>query len=137
MSKATEYVDHMYSLYEGRAAVTVGVNCESKTVHPFVFENASKLPIGLIALCPGDITTPTEVDVFHISAFITGRGQGSEMLNFLCDAADVYGVRLCIEANTQFNGNKIMTDAALRSWYRKYGFKGDSLMYREPVIRGL
>ena len=78
MSKATEYVDHMYSLYEGRAAVTVGVDSDSKTVHPFVYENESKMPIGLIAMCASDIITPTEVDLYHISAFIPGKGQGSK-----------------------------------------------------------
>ena len=134
MSKATEYVDHMYSLYEGRAAITVGVNSESKTVHPFVYENASKLPTGLIAMCAGDIATPTEVDLYHISAFTTGRGQGSEILNFLCNTADIFGVRLCIEAEAQSNGNKTLTSAALRNWYRKYGFIGDRLMCREPII---
>ncbi len=132
MTKAKEYVDHMYSLYEGRAAVTVGVNNESKTVHPFVYENKNCMPIGLIAMCASDIITPTEVDLYHISAFIPGKGQGSEIMNFLCNAADEYGVRLSLEANAQFNGNNILNDAALASWYRKYGFKGNGLMRREP-----
>ena len=87
MTKATEYVDHMYSLYEGRAAVTVGVSNESKTIHPFVYENENHIPIGLIAICASDIATPTEVDIYHISAFIPGKGQGSEIMNFLCGAA--------------------------------------------------
>jgi hypothetical protein len=132
MTKATEYVDHMYALYEGRAAVTVGVNNESKTIHPFVYENKNHIPIGLIAMCASDIITPTEVDIYHISAFIPGKGQGSEIMNFLCDAADEYGVDLSIESNAQFNGNIIMSDTALTSWYRKYGFKGTCLMRREP-----
>ena len=132
MTKATEYVDHMYSLYEGRAAVTVGVNNESKTIHPFVYENKNHIPIGLIAMCASDIITPTEVDIYHISAFIPGKGQGSEIMNFLCDAADEYGVDLSIESNAQFNGNIIMSDIALASWYRKYGFRGTCLMRREP-----
>jgi hypothetical protein len=122
----------MYSLYEGRAAVTVGVNNESKTIHPFVYENKNHIPIGLIAMCASDIITPTEVDIYHISAFIPGKGQGSEIMNFLCDAADEYGVDLSIESNAQFNGNIIMSDIALASWYRKYGFKGTCLMRREP-----
>ena len=132
MTNATEYVDHMYSLYEGRAAVTVGVNNESKTVHPFVYENKNRMPIGLIAMCASDNITPTEVDLYHISAFIPGKGQGSEIMNFLCNAADEYGVHLNLEAIAQFNGNKNLNNAALASWYRKYGFKGISLMRREP-----
>jgi len=132
MTKATKYVDHMYSLYEGRAAVTVGVNNESKTIHPFVYENKNRIPIGLIAMCASDIITPTEVDLYHISAFTPGKGQGSEIMNFLSKTADEYGVRLSIESSAQCNGNKIMNDAALANWYRKYGFKGNSLMLREP-----
>lgn len=132
MTKATEYVDHMYSLYEGRAAVTVGVNHESKTIHPFVYENKKHMPIGLIAMSASDIGTPTEVDVYHISAFIPGKGQGSEIMNFLCDTADEYGIYLSIESDAQFNGNTIMSNTALASWYRRYGFEGICLMRREP-----
>lgn len=132
MTKATEYVDHMYSLYEGRAAVTVGVNNESRSIHPFVYENKNHIPIGLIAMCASDIITPTEVDLYHISAFTPGKGQGSEIMDFLCKMADEYGVHLSIESNAQFNGNIIMNDAELASWYRKYGFKGNCLMRREP-----
>jgi hypothetical protein len=36
-------------------------------------------------------------------------------MNFICDAANEYGVRLCIEANAQFNGSKITNDTALAS----------------------
>jgi len=32
MTKATEYVNHMYSQFEGRAAVIVGVNSGSETI---------------------------------------------------------------------------------------------------------
>lgn len=113
MSKATEYVDYMYSLYEGRAAITVDINGESKTVQPFVFESHNKIPIGLVAMCASKSITPNEVDLYHISAFITGRGKGSEILRFLCEMADEYGVRLCVEATALFNGNIIMPNAAL------------------------
>jgi len=122
----------MYSLYEGRAAVTVGVNNELKTVHPFVYENGYKIPIGLIAMSASDVSTPTEVDLYHVSAFIPGKGQGSEIMNFLCEVADQYGVRLCIEAKAQFNGNETLSNTGLTRWYRKFGFKGYSIMYREP-----
>ena len=135
MSKASKYVDHMYSLYEGRAAVTVGINSESRTVHPFVFENHNKIPIGLIAMCASNSITPNEVDLYHISAFITGRGRGSEMLRFLCQTADEFGVRLCIEATVLVNGNDAMSNATLTRWYRKYGFHGNGSMFREPVER--
>jgi hypothetical protein len=133
MTKAAEYVNHMYSLYEGRAAVTVGVNNEFKSVHPFVFENMKKVPIGLIALSADDILNPTDVDIYHISSFIPGNGQGTEIMSFLCKEADDYGIRLCIQAEVQFNGNQTMTNPQLIDWYHTYGFIGSRIMHREPI----
>lgn len=133
MTRAAEYVNHMYSLYEGRAAVTVGVNSELNSVHPFVFENQSKVPIGLIAMSADGISNPINVDIYHVSSFITGKGQGSEIMNFLCSAADEYGVRLCMQAEVQFNGNQTMTTPELIDWYHKFGFTGKKTMHREPT----
>lgn len=132
MTKAAEYVDHMYSLYKGRAAVTVGVNSELNSVYPFVFENKLKIPIGLIALSPDGLTNPDSVDIYHISAFMPGEGQGSEIMNFLCKVADEYNVRLCIQAEVQSNGYPAMTQAELLAWYHKFGFIGGKIMHREP-----
>lgn len=132
MTRATEYVNHMYSQYEGRAAVTVGVNSESEAIHPFVYENNRQVPIGLIAMSVDDISDPIEVDVYHISAFKAGKGQGSEIMNFLCKAADEFAVRLCIQAEAQFSGKRTLAGADLISWYRKFGFIGSGIMYREP-----
>jgi len=132
MTKAARYVDHMYSLYRGRAAVTVGVNSELNSVHPFVFENRLNIPIGLIALSPDGLTNPDSVDIYHISAFMPGEGQGSEIMNFLCEIADEYGVRLCIQAEVQSNGNPAMTQAELLAWYHKFGFIGGNTMQRAP-----
>lgn len=133
LTRAAEYVNHMYSLYEGRAAVTVGVNSDLKCVYPFVFENASRVPIGLIALSADGGSNPDDVDIYHISAFNPGNGQGSEIVHFLCTVADEYRVRLCIQAEAQDNGKVTMTSAELINWYRKFGFTGNRIMYKEPV----
>jgi GNAT superfamily N-acetyltransferase len=133
MTKATKYVNHMYSLYAGRAAMTVGVDSEYSSVHPFVFENKSRIPIGLIALSADGVSNPADVDIYHISAFTPGKGDGSEILGFLCKAADEYGVRLCIQAEAQFNGKQTMTTPELIGWYSKFGFTGSRMMHREPV----
>jgi len=135
MTRATQYVDHMYSLYDGRAAVTVGINIDSDSIHPFVFEDAGKVPIGLIALSADGVSNPADVDIYHISAFMPGTGQGSQIIKFLCDSADEYGVRLCIQAEVQHNGNLTMTTAELIDWYVKFGFTGSSLLHREPVAK--
>ena len=135
MTRATQYVNHMYSLYDGRAAVTVGVNIDSDCIHPFVFEDACKVPIGLIALSAVGVSNPTDVDIYHISAFMPGKGQGSQIIKFLCDSADEYDVRLCIQAEVQRNGNQTMTTPELIDWYHKFGFTGNKLMYRVPAPR--
>lgn len=139
MTVATRYVDHLYSLYHGRAAVTVGVDNESVSIHPFVFEDINNVPIGLIALSAEGFANPSDVDIYHISAFNPGKGHGTRIMNFLCESADEYGVRLSIQAEAQDNGNQTMTSPELVDWYRGYGFTGDGLtgdrlLYRMPVI---
>jgi hypothetical protein len=132
MTKAAEYVNYMYSQFEGRAAVTVGVNNSSESIHPFVYENDCQIPIGLIAMSVENISDSAAVDVYHISAFKPGNGQGSEIMNFLCETADEFEVRLCIQAEAQFSGRPTLAGAGLISWYRKFGFDGNGTMYREP-----
>ena len=132
MTKATEYVKHMYSQFEGRAAVTVGVNIDSETIYPFVHENKSQMPIGLIAMSVDNISNMAEVDVYHISAFKPGNGQGSEIMNYLCNTADEFEIRLCIQATALSTGRSTLAGADLIKWYRKFGFIGNGTMYRDP-----
>ena len=132
MTKATEYVNYMYSQFEGRAAVTVGVNSNSETIYPFVYENNNQIPIGLIAMSVDNFSNLTEVDVYHISVFKPGNGQGSEIMNYLCNTADVFEVRLCIQVKALFSGRCTLAGADLVNWYRKFGFIGNDTMSREP-----
>ena len=132
MTRASQYVSHMYSQFEGRAAVIVGVNSDSKTIYPFVYENNRHIPIGLIAMSAGQDSSPAGVDVYHISAFTPGSGQGTEMMNYLCNSADVFGVRLYIQAKALFSGRRTLGGSDLVNWYRKFGFKGEGEMYRDP-----
>ena len=134
MTKATDYVNHMYSRFDGRAAVTVGVNSISESIHPFVYENNSQIPIGLIAMSVDNASDSSAVDIYHISAFKPGNGQGSEILVFLCNAADDFEVRLCIQPEAQLSGRQTLAGAKLISWYRKFGFNGNGTMYREPKV---
>ena len=132
MTKATEYVNHMYSQFEGRAAVSVGVNIDSETIYPFVYENKSQMPIGLIAMSVDKVSNSTEVDLYHISAFKPGNGQGSEIMNYLCNAADEFEVRLCIQATALYKGRRTLAGTDLIKWYRKFGFNGNGIMCRDP-----
>lgn len=132
MTRATEYVNHMYSQFEGRAAVSVGVNIDSETIYPFVYENKSQMPIGLIAMSVDNISNAAEVDIYHISAFKPGNGQGSEIMNYICNAADEFEVRLCIQATALYKGRRALAGTDLVKWYRKFGFNGNDTMYRDP-----
>lgn len=132
MTRAAEYVSHMYSRFEGRAAVTVGVNSDSDTIHPFVYENSRQIPIGLIAMSTDQSASPVGVDVYHISAFKPGNGQGSEMMAYLCNAADAFGICLSIQAKALSSGGRTLGQLDLVNWYRKFGFKGEGDMYRNP-----
>jgi len=132
MIQATAYVDHMYLQFEGRAAVTVGVNSGSESIYPFVYENNSQIPIGLIAMSVDNVSDSAAVDIYHISTFKPGNGQGSEIMKYLCNAADEFEVRLCVQAEAQFSGRQTLAGADLISWYRKFGFNGNGTMYREP-----
>jgi len=122
----------MYSQFEGRAAVTVGVNIDAETIYPFVYENKSQMPIGLIAMSVDNISNSAEVDVYHISAFKPGNGQGSEIMNYLCNTADEFEIRLCIQATALSTGRRTLAEADLIKWYRKFGFIGNGTMYRDP-----
>ena len=53
-------------------------------------------------------------------------------MNFLYKAAAEHGVRLCIQAEVQFNGNQTMTNPQLIDWHHTYGFIGSRIMHREP-----
>lgn len=132
MKNAAEYVNKIYSDFEGRAAVTVGVNSVLEIIYPLVYENRNKIPIGLIAMSVDNISDSDEVDVYHISAFKPGNGQGSEIMKYICNAADEYNVRLCIQASAQFTGRRTLAGADLVRWYKKYGFRGNGSMYRDP-----
>jgi len=122
----------MYLQFEGRAAVTVGVNSGSESIYPFVYENNSQIPIGLIAMSVDNVSDSAAVDIYHISTFKPGNGQGSEIMKYLCNAADEFEVRLCVQAEAQFSGRQTLAGADLISWYRKFGFNGNGTMYREP-----
>jgi hypothetical protein len=78
-----------------------------------------------------NVSDTAAVDIYHISAFKPGNGQGSEIMNFLCNAADEYDIRLCIQAEAQPSGRRTLAGADLVCWYRKFGFNGNGTMYRE------
>jgi len=66
-----------------------------------------------------------------IRAFGYGKGYGNYMLKKVTDMADKHGVTLKLVAIPY--GDKPMTAAKLKAWYRKHGFVGTKYMVRKPV----
>ena len=78
-------------------------------------------------------TTILESKILEKSMYIKTEANHSEIMKFLCNAADEFEVRLCIQAEVQFNGNQTMTNPQLIDWYHTYGFIGSRIMHREPI----
>lgn len=77
------------------------------------------------------------VHIFHFSVFRQWRGNGGRMLRQLCQTADRLNVILSLSPIPSPNGNDGLLDhQQLIAWYRKYGFKGHSLLCRPPQISG-
>lgn len=132
MTTASEYVEHLYSLFEGRAPLLVGVNSKFKSVYPFVYENTNGIPLGLVGMAANNDTDQTEVQLYHISAFKIKNGHGSEIMRFLCKKADEFGVRIYAQAEVQFSDKESLIGQDLVNWYHKFGFIGNGIIRREP-----
>ncbi|MEU5814230.1 GNAT family N-acetyltransferase [Streptomyces huasconensis] len=77
-------------------------------------------------------TILTEVAVWREDQ---GKGWGSEILRLVCAEADTEGVTLMLSVDPGPYG---LSYEALRSWYSRYGFVGDStddVMIRLPQAK--
>jgi hypothetical protein len=69
-----------------------------------------------------------------LAAFITKCGNGSDILQELCDQADRFSVVLSVSAIVMPNGiAQTMSDSHLSLWYGTFGFKGEAKMIRKPL----
>ena len=131
--KAEKYVRHFYNKYLGRVAIGVGYKSNLEEIYPFVFQNKCKESIGIIAM---DAIPDEErkVYIYHLGAFKTGCGDGSVILQELCDQADKFKVLLTVSPIVMPNGeDSLMNTNQLIEWYKKYGFRGDSGLSRNPI----
>lgn len=131
MNLAQRYVDHFYRTYTGRVPFKAGCAGGFSFLYPFVYENIDGVPIGLVCMAWEKGSNDNLVRVFHISSFKSGRGSGSEILTELCRVADEYEVNLTLQAEPQSNGLEVIGSSKLVSWYRKFGFIGSCVMYRD------
>lgn len=134
MNPAQNFVATLYGRFLGRVPVKIGLTRGFGAVYPLVFEDEVGVPIGLIGCAWSEGQDPNLVQVYHISAFKPGRGEGTKVLNFLCAEADRHCVSLYVQATAQYVGDELpMDDNTLAAWYRKYGFRGLGALTRQPI----
>lgn len=133
MDKEHEYVDYFYQKHEGRIALGVGYNQNMSEIFPFVYENTDGQSTGVVAL--GVIANGKRVvHIYHLGVFVSNIGNGSIILQELCQQADRFDIILTVSAIIMPNGtDSQMTDDKLGGWYEQFGFKGEGKLFRQPL----
>jgi hypothetical protein len=132
MTAAENYIHFFYEKYIGRVAIGVGYNENLSQIFPFVFQNDNNKSTGIVAMgtVPDDEYT---VYLYHIGVFEPQRGNGSQILNELCMQADRFNIALKTSAFVLSDGkNPEMTAKQLIGWYKKFGFKENHGLLRNP-----
>ena len=132
--RENRFVDYFYKKYKGRVAIGVGYAQGMMEIFPFVYENDDGEAIGIIAMATLSNNHMNSVHIYHLSVFKSQCGNGSMMLKKLCLKADQFDVNLSLSPIPSPNGESGQINSKqLLGWYRKFGFKGDSLLYRSPA----
>ena len=133
MNQEQDYVNHFYEKYEGRVAIGVGYDQDLSEIYPFVFEDPDGKSIGVVALGAYTHENINYVHIYHIGSFKCNRGNGSQILQELCLQADKHQIILSLSPIFMPGGkNEPMSTEQLRSWYVRFGFRGNSPFKREP-----
>ena len=134
MNPEHDYVSFFYSKFEGRVAIGVGYDQNFAEIYPFVFEDTDGNSIGIVALGVYTHENVNHVHVYHMGSFRSNHGNGSQILQQLCFQADNYQIILSLSPMFMPNGKQeqISTEQ-LRSWYGRFGFRGNSPFKREPT----
>ena len=127
------YVDCFYQRFHGRIAIGVGYSQEMAELFPIVMEDDQKKALGIVAMATLSNDDLNSVHIFHLSAFIQNRGDGTKMLRLLCSKADKLNVILSLSPIPTPNGEEHQIgNKQLIAWYRKFGFRGETLLCRKP-----
>ncbi len=133
-TQESRYVDYFYDKFKGRVSIGVGYGQDMIEIFPFLFEGGDGQALGIAAMAPLLDDEINSVHIFHLSVFQSNCGSGSIMLEALCLKADELGVMLSLSPIPSPNGETGLIDnRQLISWYRKFGFQGDSLLCRPPA----
>lgn len=134
MCAADKHVRYFYNKYQGRIAIGVGYTNDLAEIYPLVFQNKNREAIGIVAIAaiPDEKTI---VYIYHLGAFEAQCGNGSIIIQELCDQADKFSVSLKVSPIVMPNGkDPSMATDQLVGWYKKFGFRGGSGLLRNPLI---
>lgn len=135
MDSEERYIVYFNDTYQGRLSISVGYGPGLTQIYPFVFEDSTRQATGVVGLSILDDGSSRSVQIFHLSTFNSRRGDGSTILDELCDQADRFGVVLAVSPISLPNGrDSQMNDEDLRTWYGRFGFTGAPSMVRKPSL---
>ncbi len=132
-SPAQTLVLSLYTRFPGRIAISVGYAPGLVEIFPFVFEDTCGTPIGIVALAVMVQDEREVIHLYHLGAFKPGSGHGTKIMRELCLQANRFLVPISLTPIHCPNGNTpLLDDEALDTWYRRFDFKGDGHLVREP-----
>lgn len=131
MVPAQKYVEFLYRRYSGRVPVVVGATLGFGMVYPFVFENSDGRAIGCVGCAWNEGQDPDLVQIYHVNAFKPKCGDGTRIVQELCDQADLHEVRLTLMSQPRWvNDEYPLENDELRQWYGLFGFEGRGYLTR-------
>jgi hypothetical protein len=129
----SRYVNCFYDRFPGRIAIGVGYNQEMMELFPIVVEDDQHNALGIVAMAALSTDDMQSVHILHLSVFLQNRGNGTRILDLLCEKADKLNVILSLSPIPSPNGeDHQINDKQLVAWYRKFGFTGETLLCRKP-----
>ena len=137
LNAGLQFVKHLYSRFPGRIPVPVGGGMKG-VVYPLVMYDGPEA-LGCIGCAWHDGLRDNEVQVYHFSAFLPGRGHGTRMMEQVCKLADQFGVALTLMPQPRWTeSDEPLDEVALRQWYKKFDFAGLGYITRiaQPILRG-
>jgi hypothetical protein len=127
------FLNSFYRRYPGRVAIGVAYSQDMLEVFPIVIEDAQGDILGIVAMAAMSNADISSVHIFHISVFRQKRGNGTRMIEILCREADKLSVVLSLSPIPTPNGeDHQISSRQLIEWYRQFGFRGGTLLSRQP-----
>lgn len=122
-----------YRRYPGRVAIGVAYSQDMLEVFPIVMDDDQGNVLGIVAMAAMTNDDTPSVHIFHLSVFEQKHGNGTRMLEVLCRKADSLNVVLSLSPIPSPNGeDRQITSRQLIDWYHRFGFRGETLLSRQP-----